>query len=94
MIGAACALGLAQLGLQIQVIERAPLPQFSPDSPYDLRISAISAASVKLLQQLNAWQHIEKNDVLIPYRTLETWEIEGFPPVSRAGILICPNWDL
>ena len=77
MIGAACALGLAQLGLQIQVIERAPLPQFSPDSPYDLRISAISAASVKLLQQLNAWQHIEKMR-LNPYRTLETWEIEGF----------------
>ena len=68
MIGAACALGLAQLGLQTQVIERAPLPQFSPDSPYDLRISAISAASVKLLQQLNAWQHIEKMR-LNPYRT-------------------------
>ncbi|MBN6065800.1 FAD-dependent monooxygenase [Aggregatibacter actinomycetemcomitans] len=77
MIGAACALGLAELGLQIQLIERAPLPEFSPDTPYDLRISAISAASVKLLQQLNAWQHIEKMR-LNPYRTLETWEIEGF----------------
>lgn len=33
MIGATYALGLAQLSLQIQVIKRASLPQFSSDSP-------------------------------------------------------------
>ncbi|WP_424765433.1 FAD-dependent monooxygenase [Necropsobacter rosorum] len=77
MIGAACAAGLGKLGLQIQIIERAPLPEFEPDSPYDIRISAISAASVNLLKRLNAWQHIERMRVC-PYRGLETWEIDGF----------------
>ncbi|WP_424406362.1 FAD-dependent monooxygenase [Pasteurella sp. PK-2025] len=77
MVGAACALGLGQLGQKIQLIEHAPLPQFIPDSPYDLRISAISVASVNLLKKLNAWQYIEKTRIC-PYRALETWETDGF----------------
>ncbi|MGC8074315.1 NAD(P)-binding protein, partial [Salmonella enterica] len=52
MVGAACALGLGKQGNQVQLIEHAPLPQFQPNSPYDLRISAISVASVNLLKQL------------------------------------------
>ncbi|WP_101775449.1 FAD-dependent monooxygenase [Pasteurella oralis] len=77
MVGAACALGLGQQGHHIQLIEQQALPHFSPHSPYDLRISAISVASVNLLKQLTAWQHIEKTRIC-PYRALETWEIEGF----------------
>lgn len=77
MIGAACATGLAQLGLQIHVIEHHSLPEFDSTSEYDIRISAISAASVNLLKTLKAWQHIEKMRIF-PYRGLETWEIEGF----------------
>ncbi|MFU2079729.1 FAD-dependent monooxygenase [Avibacterium endocarditidis] len=77
MVGAACAVGLGQLGLNVQVIEGAPLPTFQENSPYDLRISAISLASVQLLQQLQSWQYIEKMRTC-PYRALETWEIDGF----------------
>ncbi|MDO4626459.1 MAG: FAD-dependent monooxygenase [Pasteurellaceae bacterium] len=77
MVGAACALGLAQQGWQVQVIEHNALPNFDPIAPYDLRISAISVASVNLLKLLGAWQHIEKMRVY-PYRGLETWEIDGF----------------
>ncbi|QLB12737.1 2-octaprenyl-3-methyl-6-methoxy-1,4-benzoquinol hydroxylase [Bisgaardia hudsonensis] len=77
MVGAACVAGLAQQGLEVQLIERNEVPQFDPNAPYDLRISAISVASVNLLKQLNAWQHIEKMRVC-PYRALETWEIDGF----------------
>ncbi|AZI15240.1 FAD-dependent oxidoreductase [Avibacterium paragallinarum] len=77
MVGAACAVGLGQLGLNVHLIEASPLPQFHAHSPYDLRISAISLASVQLLQQLQSWQFIEQMRVC-PYRGLETWEIEGF----------------
>ncbi|MFZ7201108.1 FAD-dependent monooxygenase [Avibacterium avium] len=77
MVGAACAVGLGQLGLNVQVIESAPLPTFQENSPYDLRISAISLASVQLLQQLQSWQYIEQMRIC-PYRALETWEIDGF----------------
>ncbi|MFD0965693.1 FAD-dependent oxidoreductase [Seminibacterium arietis] len=77
MVGAACAVELAKLGLQIHLIERSPLPHFCHDMPYDLRISAVSVASVDLLKQLGAWQHIEAMRVC-PYQGLETWEIDGF----------------
>lgn len=90
MIGSACALGLAQLGLEVLLVERSPVPEFQPDSPYDLRISAISVASVQLLKQLNAWQYIE-NTRLCPYRRLETWEIEGFATHFHAQELNLPE---
>lgn len=90
MVGAACALGLGQQGRNVQLIEHAPLPEFVPDAPYDLRISAISAASVNLLTQLNAWQHI-KNRRVCPYRALETWEIDGFSTYFHSKELNLPE---
>lgn len=77
MVGAATALGFAKLGLNVVLIEKQPLPVFQPNSPYDVRISAISVASVALLEKLGAWQNIEKMRVY-PYHHLTTWEIEGF----------------
>lgn len=77
MIGAATALGLAKIGLNVVLVEKTPLPTFDPASPYDVRISAISASSVELLQKLGAWQAIERMRVC-PYDGLETWEIDGF----------------
>lgn len=90
MVGAACALGLGQQDRNVQLIEHAPLPEFIPDSPYDLRISAISAASVNLLTQLNAWQYIE-NTRVCPYRALETWEIDGFSTYFHSKELNLPE---
>ncbi|MDP9499610.1 FAD-dependent monooxygenase [Bisgaard Taxon 45] len=90
MVGAACTLGLGQQGHQVQLIEHAPLPQFQPDSPYDLRISAISVASVNLLKQLGAWQYIEHMRIC-PYRALETWEIEGFSTAFHSHELNLPE---
>ncbi|AKO45927.1 FAD-dependent oxidoreductase [[Haemophilus] ducreyi] len=77
MVGAATALGLAKLGLNIALIEKKPLPLFQPDSAYDLRISAISIASVNLLAELGVWQQIQAMRVC-RYDSLETWEVEGF----------------
>lgn len=77
MVGAATALGLAKQGLNVALLEKNPLPTFSAGQPYDLRISAISRASVDLLNSLGAWQAVEAMRVC-PYDGLETWEIEGF----------------
>lgn len=77
MVGAACAVGLAKQGFKLHLIEQSHLPIIDKTQPYDLRISAISKASVELLQSLGAWQFIEETRVC-PYRHLETWEIEGF----------------
>ncbi|OOH88884.1 2-octaprenyl-3-methyl-6-methoxy-1,4-benzoquinol hydroxylase [Pasteurellaceae bacterium 15-036681] len=86
MVGAATALGLAKQGLQVALIEKNPLPTFVENSPYDVRISAISVASVELLDKLGAWQAIEQMRVC-PYDGLETWEIDGFNTAFHANEL-------
>lgn len=86
MIGSAAAVGLAQLGFNLHVIERGALPHFAANQPYDIRISAISAASVQLLEQLAAWSNIQAMRSC-PYRTLETWEINGFSTLFNAADL-------
>lgn len=73
MVGAALAAGLAEQGFSVAVVERQAPPAFDADAPPDVRISAISAASVALLRQLGAWSKIEAMRSA-PYRKLETWE--------------------
>lgn len=77
MVGAAVALGLAKQGLAVALIEKKPLPIFSAEQPYDVRISAISMASIGLLEELGVWQTVEEARVC-PYESLQTWEIDGF----------------
>ncbi|QIM63839.1 2-octaprenyl-3-methyl-6-methoxy-1,4-benzoquinol hydroxylase [Pasteurellaceae bacterium Orientalotternb1] len=86
MVGAAAALGLTKIGLNVALIEKNPLPTFTAGEPYDVRISAISAASVALLEQLGAWQTIEGMRVCA-YDGLETWEIGGFNTAFHASEL-------
>ena len=76
MVGAATALGLAQQGLQVALIENEEPAGFDPSAPADLRISAIGCASVRFLQKLGAWGAVEKMRS-VPYRRLETWEVDG-----------------
>ncbi|MCD2529038.1 3-demethoxyubiquinol 3-hydroxylase [Providencia huaxiensis] len=73
MTGAAAALGFAQEGMRVALLEKAQPAAFDSQSAPDVRISAISRASVELLEQLGAWQHV-KAMRSAPYRQLETWE--------------------
>lgn len=73
MVGAALALGLAQQQYNVVVIEPfLPKPFSESDGP-DLRVSAISDASVTLLEALGAWQHIRAMRVK-PYTGLSVWD--------------------
>lgn len=76
MTGAAAALGFAQEGMRVALLEKAEPTAFDANSAPDVRISAISRSSVDLLKQLGAWQHVEAMRSA-PYRQLETWEEEG-----------------
>lgn len=58
MVGACLALGLANQGKSILILEPNLPTAFSPQQAPDLRISAISAGSVDLLTGLGAWQHV------------------------------------
>lgn len=76
MVGAAAALGLAKQGLQVALIENEAPAGFDSSAPADLRISAIGCASARFLQKLGAWGAVEKMRS-VPYRRLETWEVDG-----------------
>ena len=71
MVGGALALGLAQQGFTVMVIEHAAPAPFAADSQPDVRISAISAASVALLKGLGVWEAVQGMRSH-PYRRLET----------------------
>ena len=72
MTGAAAALGFAQEGMKVALLEKAQPTEFDVSSTPDVRISAISSASIELLKQLGAWKHVEAMRSA-PYRELETW---------------------
>ena len=58
MVGAATACLLARQGLDVVVLESALPEPFSAEQPMDLRVSAISAASIKLLQKAGGWEAV------------------------------------
>lgn len=89
MVGGALALGLAQHGFTVTVIEHAVPAPFVADSQPDVRISAISAASVSLLKGLGVWDAVQGMRSH-PYRRLETWEWENAHVVFDANELKLP----
>ncbi|RKR65421.1 2-octaprenyl-3-methyl-6-methoxy-1,4-benzoquinol hydroxylase [Yokenella regensburgei] len=89
MVGSALALGLAQHGFAVTVIEQSAPPEFDPLAPPDVRISAISAASVSLLKSLGVWEAVREMRSH-PYRHLETWEWENAHVVFDASELKLP----
>ncbi|WP_432694972.1 UbiH/UbiF/VisC/COQ6 family ubiquinone biosynthesis hydroxylase [Marinobacterium sp. YM272] len=73
MVGATLACALAAGDLSIALIEQQYPPAFLPDQPHDLRVSALSLASERILRHLGAWQGIESRR-LCPYRRMRIWE--------------------
>ncbi|MCS2172044.1 2-octaprenyl-3-methyl-6-methoxy-1,4-benzoquinol hydroxylase [Scandinavium sp. TWS1a] len=90
MVGGALALGLAQLGFSVTVIEQAAPPAFDAASHPDVRISAISASSVGLLRGLGVWEAIQAMRTH-RYCQLETWEWENAHVVFNAAELKLPE---
>lgn len=76
MVGAAAACLLAQQGWQIVVIEQTEPEAYSPEQAMDLRVSAISPASVRLLQQAGVWDALLAMRIRA-YTELATWEVPG-----------------
>ncbi|GAB6034434.1 FAD-dependent oxidoreductase [Galenea microaerophila] len=77
MVGAATALGLAQEGLKVLLLEKAPpLTEWSHAMPYQTRVSALTRASENILRNLGAWQGIEarRNH---PFVAMHIWESLG-----------------
>ncbi|MGK9175430.1 FAD-dependent 2-octaprenylphenol hydroxylase [Yokenella regensburgei] len=81
MVGLALACGLQGSGLRVAVLEQqAPVPVHDEDAP-QLRVSAINAASEKLLSRLGVWSAITARRVSC-YHGMEVWDKDSFGRIA------------
>lgn len=73
MVGAALALGLAQQGYQVALVESEQTGTFDAQQPPDMRVSALSMGTVQLLSTLGVWDDIHKMRARA-YEQLSVWE--------------------
>ena len=76
-VGCSFALGLAQQGREVLLVEAADnTPLFDSESHYDLRVFAISQASEKWFRHLGIWQNIVDKRVCA-YTDMQVWDAGG-----------------
>ncbi|MCW1982667.1 2-octaprenyl-3-methyl-6-methoxy-1,4-benzoquinol hydroxylase [Xanthomonas arboricola] len=75
VVGAACALALADAGLQVALVEGREPPRWRADSA-DLRVYAFAADNATLLERLGVWKDVRGARVQ-PYRRMRVWDAGG-----------------
>lgn len=75
MVGGLLAASLAASGFEVVVLEAAAPRQFIPDEPFDLRVSALSLASERMLQAVGAWEHVQARRACA-YQRMQVWDGE------------------
>lgn len=78
MVGATLAIGLAQQGKHVVVLEPSQAQPFIVGSDYDLRISAITSDNIQLLEELAIWPQVRALRVFPFYQlavsdTAQSW---------------------
>ena len=78
MVGSALALALEHSGLEILVVDGGPLSVrlFAAEGAFEPRVSALSAASQRILERLGVWDGIAARRVS-PYRDMRVWDGSG-----------------
>lgn len=75
VVGAACALALADAGLSVALVEgREPSPWVAGAA--DLRVFAFAADNIQLLQSLGVWPQVRQARAW-PYRRMQVWDAAG-----------------
>ncbi len=73
MVGSVLAAKLAPSGMRIALLETYAPAEFDPNSPPDLRVSALSPASINLLTETGAWDKILAMRSA-PFQRMQVWE--------------------
>jgi len=78
MVGSALALALKDSGLEILLLDGSPLSvkPFDPQAAFEPRVSALSAASQRILERLGVWDGISARRAS-PYRDMQVWDGSG-----------------
>ncbi|GAB5412734.1 MAG: 2-octaprenyl-3-methyl-6-methoxy-1,4-benzoquinol hydroxylase [Congregibacter sp.] len=80
--GLSCALALSGSGASIILLDANPLPDLPAEIPgeapgdYDLRVSALTPRSIRLLERLGAWPFVTAARHA-PYGHMTVWDAEG-----------------
>ncbi|MEM7257793.1 MAG: FAD-dependent monooxygenase, partial [Pseudomonadota bacterium] len=75
MVGALAAAALGDCGVDVVLLEQKTPPAFDEDN-YDLRVSALSESSQRMIDAVGAWQHIQSLRSC-PYRRMLVWDSES-----------------
>ena len=75
VVGGACALALAKLGLDVALVEAREPPRWAA-AQRDLRVYAFAPDNAALLDALGAWKSIRDARVE-PYRRMRVWDAAG-----------------
>ncbi|BDH44679.1 2-octaprenylphenol hydroxylase [Salmonella enterica subsp. enterica serovar Choleraesuis] len=81
MVGLAVACGLQGSGLRVAVLEQRLPEPVAADAPPSLRVSAINAASERLLTHLGVWSEIISRRAC-SYHGMEVWEQDSFGRIT------------
>ena len=73
IVGATTACGLARQGLSVALLDGQSPVRLWPDDSSDLRVSAMTQASVNIFKALNVWPIIAKK-AICPYRDMRVWD--------------------
>lgn len=84
MVGLAVACGLQGSGLRVAVLEQQIPTPLSQEAPPALRVSAINAASEKLLDWLGVWEAVCAARVS-SYRGMDVWDKDSFGHITFEG---------
>ncbi|MCI0407860.1 MAG: FAD-dependent monooxygenase, partial [Acidobacteria bacterium] len=76
LIGTTLSAILTKAGLRAALIEKAEPRSYDPHGDYELRVSAITRASERILRALGAWPHIEAAR-LGYFREMWVWDAHG-----------------
>ena len=79
--GAATALGLAQAGFSVALLERGRRPRAFDIAAYDLRVYALAPGSTEFLRRLQVWPRIESARVSA-YQAMRVWENHVQQPMT------------
>jgi len=87
MVGSCAAYALACQGYRVALIELAAPSQFETDQnqPFDLRVSAISPRSQKILEGLGIWQQLDSAR-LCRYEKMFVWHQHGSASVALDAV--------
>lgn len=78
MVGSALALALQGSGLQVLLLDGSPMSvkPFDPQAAFEPRVSALSAASQRILDRLGVWDGIIARRAS-PYTNMHVWDGSG-----------------